>query len=315
MKNLKRAGLHWYFVLVAVTATGLGLGSCTYDYFVDETNYQVYVPEVEAKTVDDCIVLVYEAEGSQKLVFQREARAPFNNDEKIKRGLFSFKLFPGRYNVMVFTNTGGAEIAGRGQTDGRISLKPSTRAGAENSYEEPSDLLYDLIRETRIDYPAPLKVDTTDLKVATGRIEAHFKNYPYQAVPVASVEITVNGAGIYIPFEPIFRTTRYTPNDIQYSTNSENIPAAAEFAVGNRYLPSIAGVIMYANLTFRNAAGLISMNIENVPLTSDLTATGTPLVLNPGDLIKITFDQFTVIGIELVGWNPNVETGGEINGI
>lgn len=304
----------WYFVLVVAAATGLGLGSCTYDYFVDETNYQVYVPEVAAKTVDDCIVVVYEAEGSQKLVFQREARTPFNNDEKIKKGLFSFKLFPGKYNVMVFTNTGGAEIASRGQTDGRISLISSTRGGA-NSYEEPSDLLYDLIRETRIDYPAPLKVDTADLKVATGRIEAHFKNYPYQAAPIASVEISVSGVGIYIPFEPLFRTTRYTPDDYQYSMIGENIPAAAEFAVGNRYLPSIAGEVMYANLTFRNPTGGAFMTIDNVPLTNDLTTTGTPLVLNPGDLIKITFDQFTVIGIELVGWNPDIETGGEIDGI
>ena len=33
------------------------LASCTYDYFKDETNYQVYVPEVVDNKVSDCRVL------------------------------------------------------------------------------------------------------------------------------------------------------------------------------------------------------------------------------------------------------------------
>ena len=36
------------------------LASCTYDYFKDETNYQVYVPEVVDNKVSDCRVLVYD---------------------------------------------------------------------------------------------------------------------------------------------------------------------------------------------------------------------------------------------------------------
>ncbi|MBQ6792849.1 MAG: hypothetical protein IJO84_05720, partial [Butyricimonas sp.] len=41
------------------------LASCTYDYFKDETNYQVYVPEVVDNKVSDCRVLVYDETGKE----------------------------------------------------------------------------------------------------------------------------------------------------------------------------------------------------------------------------------------------------------
>ena len=43
------------------------LASCTYDYFKDETNYQVYVPEVVDNKVSDCRVLVYDETGVTRL--------------------------------------------------------------------------------------------------------------------------------------------------------------------------------------------------------------------------------------------------------
>ena len=50
------------------------LASCTYDYFKDETNYQVYVPEVVDNKVSDCRVLVYDETGV--LVGARYEAAP-----------------------------------------------------------------------------------------------------------------------------------------------------------------------------------------------------------------------------------------------
>ena len=51
-------------VLFTGVAVLLSLASCTYDYFEDETNYQVFVPEVLNKTVSDCRVLVYNDAGT-----------------------------------------------------------------------------------------------------------------------------------------------------------------------------------------------------------------------------------------------------------
>ena len=54
-------------VLFTGVAVLLSLASCTYDYFEDETNYQVFVPEVLNKTVSDCRVLVYNVHVMQPL--------------------------------------------------------------------------------------------------------------------------------------------------------------------------------------------------------------------------------------------------------
>ena len=45
-------------LLIVFTGVIILLASCTYDYFKDETNYQVYVPEVVDNKVSDCRVLV-----------------------------------------------------------------------------------------------------------------------------------------------------------------------------------------------------------------------------------------------------------------
>ena len=65
------------------------LASCTYDYFKDETNYQVYVPEVVDNKVSDCRVLVYDETGV--LVGARYEAAPWK-DPRMRAGLFSFRL-------------------------------------------------------------------------------------------------------------------------------------------------------------------------------------------------------------------------------
>ena len=67
------------------------LASCTYDYFKDETNYQVYVPEVVDNKVSDCRVLVYDETGV--LVGARYEAAPWK-DPRMRAGLFSFRLPP-----------------------------------------------------------------------------------------------------------------------------------------------------------------------------------------------------------------------------
>lgn len=90
-------------VLFTGVAVLLSLASCTYDYFEDETNYQVFVPEVLNKTVSDCRVLVYNDAGT--LVGARYATSPWDKDPRMEAGLFSFRLTPGEYKVYCYTNT------------------------------------------------------------------------------------------------------------------------------------------------------------------------------------------------------------------
>ena len=69
-------------VLFTGVAVLLSLASCTYDYFEDETNYQVFVPEVLNKTVSDCRVLVYNDAGT--LVGARYATSPWDKDPRME---------------------------------------------------------------------------------------------------------------------------------------------------------------------------------------------------------------------------------------
>ena len=67
--------------------TLLLLVSCTYDYFKDETNYQVYVQEVVDNKVSDCRVLVYDKTGV--LVGARYEAAPWK-DPRMRAGSVSY---------------------------------------------------------------------------------------------------------------------------------------------------------------------------------------------------------------------------------
>ena len=86
-------------VLFTGVAVLLSLASCTYDYFEDETNYQVFVPEVLNKTVSDCRVLVYNDAGT--LVGARYATSPWDKDPRMEAGLFSFRLLPANIKYTV----------------------------------------------------------------------------------------------------------------------------------------------------------------------------------------------------------------------
>lgn len=89
--------------MLFIGVTALFLASCTYDYFEDETNYQLFVPEVLNKTVSDCRVLVYNNAGV--LVGTRYATSPWDENPRMAAGLFGFKLQPGEYKVYCYTNT------------------------------------------------------------------------------------------------------------------------------------------------------------------------------------------------------------------
>ena len=77
--------------------------SCTYDYFEDETNYILYVPEVEEGSVTDCSVFVYADSG--QLIAKKTMSTQTVKDPRMAQGLFGFKLFPGSYKVYCYTNT------------------------------------------------------------------------------------------------------------------------------------------------------------------------------------------------------------------
>lgn len=114
-------------VLFTGVAVLLSLASCTYDYFEDETNYQVFVPEVLNKTVSDCRVLVYNDAGT--LVGARYATSPWDKDPRMEAGLFSFRLTPGEYKVYCYTNTDSLTFVDGQHLDASAFILKSSSTG------------------------------------------------------------------------------------------------------------------------------------------------------------------------------------------
>ena len=94
---------HKLLIFITILLSAIFLSSCTYDYFEDETNYILYVPEIEGRSVKDCRVLVYDVNGN--LAAEKYGALPFEDNPRMQTGVFSFKLNPGRYRVFCYANT------------------------------------------------------------------------------------------------------------------------------------------------------------------------------------------------------------------
>lgn len=69
------------------------LASCTYDYFVDENNLWIYVPQVKEGTIRDFYIAFHDEAGSH--MRSSHIYAPFNKNELTLDGTLRFKLKPG----------------------------------------------------------------------------------------------------------------------------------------------------------------------------------------------------------------------------
>ena len=91
---------------------GLLLGcmavSCTKDYFLDENNYWIYVPQIKDRSIQDFYVAFHDAAGNH-LRTSRFAAADFNQPY-VTDGIIRSKLKPGETNVMCFAQLNTIEV-------------------------------------------------------------------------------------------------------------------------------------------------------------------------------------------------------------
>lgn len=179
-------------VLFTGVAVLLSLASCTYDYFEDETNYQVFVPEVLNKTVSDCRVLVYNDAGT--LVGARYATSPWDKDPRMEAGLFSFRLTPGEYKVYCYTNTDSLTFVDGQHLDASAFILKSSSTGP-NRYVQPSDILFQKFVPAIV-HPGILQTDTAALERYTGRITVRFKKFPGDVSHIKKVQLLAEGAPV-----------------------------------------------------------------------------------------------------------------------
>lgn len=289
-------------VLFAVITILISYTSCTYDYFEDETNYIVFVPEVYDRTVRDCRVMVYDAAGT--LVGEKYGETPFDKDPRIQIGQFGFRLQPGEYKVYCYTNTDSLSFTETRSFE-QSSFKMNLKEDGE-TYMQPSDVYFDKLAHTVI-HPAFLNVDTANVRRYTGRITVRFKNFPKDISKFKKVNTLARGIGTmqYLKLDTL--TTRVTEFDAM-THNSDVLPSVPnfDFEVENRFFPSIEDELTEFELEF------LDSNNERVeffplPIADYVGSERIPRRLLHGQRMIIEVDTWFITKISVVDWDADVQ--------
>lgn len=211
------------FFLLAILSVLLLIPSCTYDYFEDETNYEVYVPKADKDmrtdeySIEDLDIFIYD----DVLSKERHSSTPFEENTRSMRGNFNFRLFPNSYNVYCFTNTQDIDFYDLDTySQARFDLQQSTDG---TYYKEPS-AIYVEHKAPTINFPGPLVSDTVLFESKyVGRICVAFKNLTEVSTlltqaNIKEIRIEATGIGTTQYLQMLTdsintRSSRKTPND------------------------------------------------------------------------------------------------------
>lgn len=292
-----------YFICCCITAIGLLGTACTHDYFDDETNYQVFVPEVLDGTISDCRILVYNSAGA--LAGERYAAAPFDQNTRFTKGLFGFKLPPGKYAVYCYINTGGVSFSDhKTLSSASFSTLRAEEEPEEHAYMQPDDMFWQKLNPD-VPFSSFLKTDTASITRYVGKVTVRFKNFPHPVTDIAQVRLCASDIATVQPLQADTLTSRHTDMDCMVALNSLK-PLANEFEVQNLYLPSIDGVMM--DLRFR-FLGNTDQIVAEMPVEVSDKISGQPLRLISGQHMVIEVDGYTIVRVSVIGWNEHIEGG------
>lgn len=293
-------------LLAAFIVVLLPYTACTYDYFEDETNYIVYVPEVKGKTVGDCRVMVYNKAG--ELVGLKTATSS-SKDPRILEGIFAFRLMPGDYKIYCYANTSDVTFDDV-QSLETASLKLSGTE-TEGVYRQPSDVLFDIF-ERKVEHQGILHMDTAAVKRYTGRITVRLKNFPSDLSKLSRVDLRAEGVASVQHLKKDTLTARVTTGDvIKHTDTAESVlPQGGVYEFEHRYFPSVEGGLMVLSFVFIDSGGGV---ITSLPVPVAHPATNVPIRLYHGKRIIIEIDRYLVGAVHLVGWDEDIRNDGGVD--
>lgn len=284
--------------------------SCTNDYFEDENNCWIYVPQIKEGTIQDFYIAFHDANG----VHMRTSHIfiPFDKNEKMRDGILRFKLKPGESAISCF-----AQTAGMGLTEGQPATESSITAPVLPNIEHlyaPSGPLR-IIKDQKFVYPighpeakTPQTIDISEDHVYIGTIIHEFKDLPSI---ITRIDITYTGLATRFEFGGLF--DNITPQDrtqVSYivdrtsretlSYSDKYFPSSGIGLDGTEYspVPLQLDVLFYAD---NKVVGHFSDEISD-PTDGDGTTITGDVLLHPRQTLKFTYKGFTVTGISLVDW-------------
>lgn len=317
--------------LILITFT---LFSCTYDYFEDENNLRIYVPQIKEGEITNFYIAFHDLAGNH--ILTRTLEAPFNQNELIKEGILRFKMRPGDVYITCFAEyEDGSVTEGYGFAE---SFKAKEICIQENY---PHSIIHDGYYELRKTNPRilqsrtqvypighPGSADTIVLDIDKkqrfkGKIEVDIIDLPDV---VTRIDIAYNGLGTRMKFDNyvgrhgngdcIFASCDVTSlkNGNKVSINDHLVyPSAGyEFAAATRSVPAnslpleIYAICYDANNSVIGTFGLTNDEFMALPDSKKpVDEDGNPvqsLILESQQTIKFTFKGFTIFGIDLEGW-------------
>ena len=297
----------WLLIVffTACMASIFSYTACTYDYFVDETNYIVYIPEIKDKDVDDCRVMVYDKSG---LLVGDKSTANMANDTKIPLGLFTFRLPVGDYKVYCYANTGGVAFSDENSHETSAFSMLGNETG--DSYLQPSDVHFDILEHT-VKHPGVLVTDTAAIERYVGRITVRFKNFPFDVTNLASIDLLAEGIATKQYLKQDTLTTCIADTDVMMHTDDLSTISLKDgvLEVDHRYFPSIENSYKTLNFGFFDSSG---EQIARIPVGVADPDTYIPYRLYYGKRLIIEVDRYLITTIQLVGWNEDIQTGGSV---
>ena len=314
-----------YRSLLAACALTAFVSSCTYDYFVDENNFYLYVPQIEERTIENFYVAFHDASSGAHVRTRFVERSQFGADTLLSRGLLRFKLPAGaRLTMTCFADIPAGETVTTAESyaNSCVSLPAHEQYGSVFTPTEDFRALSDRVDILPIGHPESQTPHTADMHeglVHKACINVHFKNLPAQ---VATVAVSYTGLGHCLHFDghvaqdidachiaasyPLAEAEREGDlvkfHDMHYaSTGSEIFTADAASRAGAADDIPLLG----ATLHFRDASGA-DMG-STIVTQEDFTRLNPDFDgrLDPRESITLLFDQFVLVGLELTPWGDS----------
>lgn len=297
----------------------LGVGfSCTKDYFVDENNFYIYVPQIKDKSIEN-FYIAFHSEDGRHFVSRFVERSQFGSDTMLRQGLLRFKLPAGMtMTATCFADLPSSERVTFGQEygDSHVVLPPHEEEGTGMKPERDFRALTASFFMLPIGHPQSQErhtVDMTEDLLHKAKITLAFKNMPSR---VAEVHAYYTGLGTCLHFDGALQTHDEQAQVHASHPLSDGVQDGEYLAFSDMHYAS-AGLNVFAEgqarsdgngelgvaFEFRdeNGRSLGQVVIPEEEFREQLPEF-SPRYLKPRQQITLRFDEFVLVDMELSDW-------------
>jgi len=324
LKKMNKRHSSQVFYLLVILFILLFSPSCTYDYFEDETNYEIYVPKAdknlrtETYSIEDLSIFIY----NERLVKERYSYNPFTENARSISGNFNFRLYPGTYSVYCFTNVQETNFQNLNTyNEARFDLQQYTNG----FYKEPSDIYVDYLEPT-IQFPGPVLSETAFFEHKyVGQICIVFKNLTtlnssLTQANIKEIKTEASGIGVTqylsaLKDASITRSSRFSKDDkMELTAKPFDIDYKDfEFGVQNYYYPSPdlsaegrenEPIELKIKFIEQSGNSIYAMTIPVIDKAMN------PIILHMNEILIIEVDGNDIQILSLENpedWNPKIE--------